>query len=239
MSDLPRYLQLLWDREPAGRRGPKPGRTIHEIGAAAVALADAEGLPSVSMKSVAGALGLTTMSLYRYVDSKDELYAVMLDVGCGPPTVRYGRTGWRRRLTAWTTAITDQRLRHPWMVEVVQQAPPVTPNLLAWTEAGLEALTAAALTNQQRLSILLAVDHWAHEHVRESLQMGLLRDAPDGAGATYERRIRELVDPVRFPLLTASAREALGDEENFFRSEFDAGLGLLLDGIEALVARNR
>ena len=65
MIELPRYLQLLWGRESAGRRGPKPGRTIQEIGAAAVAIADAQGLGAVSMKSVATALGLTTMSLYR------------------------------------------------------------------------------------------------------------------------------------------------------------------------------
>ena len=35
MTPLPRYLQLLWGREPEGRRGPKPGRSIEEIGAAA------------------------------------------------------------------------------------------------------------------------------------------------------------------------------------------------------------
>ena len=47
MTELPRYLQLLWGREPEGRRGPKPGRTIEGIGAAAVAIADREGLEAV------------------------------------------------------------------------------------------------------------------------------------------------------------------------------------------------
>ena len=76
--ELPRYLQLLWDREPEGRRGPKPGRTIQEIGAAGVVVADRDGLDGVSMKSVAAELGMTPMSLYRYVDSKEQLLEVML-----------------------------------------------------------------------------------------------------------------------------------------------------------------
>ena len=108
MIELPRYLQLLWDREPEGRRGPKPGRSITEIGAAAGAIADADGLDAVSMKSVAAAVGFTTMSLYRYVDSKDELYAVMIDVAYGPPDLRYERgEGWRERMARWAT--TDHR----------------------------------------------------------------------------------------------------------------------------------
>ena len=65
----------------------QPGRSIEEIGAAANAIADRQGLGAVSMKCVAEAVGFTTMSLYRYVDSKEELQAVMLDVAYGPPAL--------------------------------------------------------------------------------------------------------------------------------------------------------
>src|SRR6478752_1512579 len=133
MTDLPRYLQLLWGREPAGRRGPKPGRSITEIGEAAVAIADAEGLDAISMKSVAAAVGFTTMSLYRYVDSKDELSAVMVDVAYGPADLRYNaEEGWRERITRWTREISSRRLAHPWTTEVRLASPPLTPNMLGW-----------------------------------------------------------------------------------------------------------
>ncbi len=46
---------------------------------AAVDLADAEGLPAVSMARVAEALGYSPMALYRYVESKDELLVLMAD----------------------------------------------------------------------------------------------------------------------------------------------------------------
>jgi AcrR family transcriptional regulator len=242
MPDLPRYLQLLWGRESEGRRGPRPGRSITEIGAAAVAIADTEGLEAISMKSVANAVGFTTMSLYRYVDSKDELYAVMVDVAYGPPDLRYERVeGWRDRLTRWATTITQRRLAHPWVTEVPQASPPLTPNAIAWMEAGLEALEDAELSNQQRLSAMLAIDGWAQNHVRQSLQMGLGDgppdpDTPQGA---YLQIIGMLIDPARFPRLATAGPEALDDDEDFFAEEFDRGLGLLLDGLEALIARSR
>jgi AcrR family transcriptional regulator len=238
--DLPRYLQLLWDKEPEGRRGPKPGRSIEEIGRAAVRIADDDGLDAVSMKSVATAIGFTTMSLYRYLDSKDELYAVMVDVAYGPPVLGYdAEQGWRARITTWARTIASRRLAHPWVTEAAQASPPLTPNMIAWMESGLEALEEARLTNQQRLSALLAIDGWGQNHVRQTIQMGLVGPVdPDSPQGAYLQIIGQLIDPSSFPRLAAAGPEALDDDdEDFFDEEFDNGLGLLLDGIEALIER--
>ncbi|MDC5698549.1 TetR/AcrR family transcriptional regulator [Intrasporangium calvum] len=239
MSTLPRYLQLLWGLEPTGRRGPKPGRSVAEIGAAAVAIADRAGLSAVSMKSVAEAVGFTPMSLYRYVDSKDELQAVMLDVAYGPPDLDYGNRDWRSRISLWATEIAERRLAHPWTVELTPSTPPLTPNAIAWMEAGLEALADTPLTSQQRLSAMLAVDVWGQNHVRQSTRMGLVGPVdPESPQGSYLELITELIDPDRFPHLAKAGPEGLGDDdEDFYVEEFERGLGLLLDGIEALIAR--
>jgi AcrR family transcriptional regulator len=241
MTPLPRYLQLLWDREPEGRRGPKPGRSIEEIGAAANAIADRDGLASVSMKCVAEAIGFTTMSLYRYVDSKEELQAVMLDVAYGPPALDYRGLDWRARISLWATDIADRRMAHPWTVELTQVAPPLTPNALAWMEAGLEAFADTPLSSQQRLSAMLAIDVWSQNHVRQSNQMGLVgQPEPDSPQASYLTLIGQLIDPERFPNLSGAAPEALDDDdEDFYAEEFDRGLRLFLDGIDAMIARSR
>lgn len=241
MAHLPRYLQLLWGREPEGRRGPKPGRSIAEIGAAAVAIADAEGLDAISMKSVANAVGFTTMSLYRYVDSKDELSAVMVDAAYGPADLQYAPgQGWRERITRWAREIGARRMAHPWTTEVRLASPPLTPNTIGWMESGLEALEDTPLTSQQRFSTLLAIDGWGQNHVRQTVQMGLTGPAdPDSPQGAYLELVGELVDAAAFPRLAAAGPEALGDDDDaFFDEEFDHGLGLLLDGIEALIARS-
>lgn len=50
---------------------------------AALELADAEGLPSLSMRAVAGRLGVSAMSPYRYVTSKEELVLLAADAAFG------------------------------------------------------------------------------------------------------------------------------------------------------------
>ena len=75
--DLPPGLDVLWGVRGKGQPGPKPGLTVDMIVDTAIALADADGLSAVSMANVAKRLGFTTMSLYRYVVSKEELLQLM------------------------------------------------------------------------------------------------------------------------------------------------------------------
>jgi AcrR family transcriptional regulator len=234
---LPRYLQLLWDREPAGRRGPKPGRSIEELGQAGAKIADEEGLEAVSMKSVAAALGLTPMSLYRYVDSKEQLLEVMVDVAYGPPDHTAAGSGpWRKRLTAWAWALADALVAHPWISNVPLVTPPLTPNVLSWTDAGARAFEGLDITNQQKMSSLLVVDGYVRSHVRMSMSLGMIGPAPedDGAYATY---LPGLLDAERFPALLAAAPTLTDADTDFYRDELAFGLGVILDGIEALARR--
>src|SRR5690349_3784020 len=76
--DPARTLALLWappGEVPAGRSG----LTVPAIVAAAIELADAEGLTAVSMRRVAEAVGVATMTLYSHVTGRDELTDLMID----------------------------------------------------------------------------------------------------------------------------------------------------------------
>jgi AcrR family transcriptional regulator len=238
--ELPRYLQLLWGREPAGRRGPKPGRTIQEIGAAGVAVADREGLEGVSMKSVAAEIGMTPMSLYRYVDSKDQLLEVMLDSAYGPADLSLVSSGpWRERLTRWAWALADALVRHPWISLAPMASPPLSPNIIGWTEAGARAFEGLDVTAQQKMSSLLVVDGYVRSHVAMSVSMGFT--APDAPPPDpYQTLLPMLLDPERFPSLLAASPVIVGEndaengDEDFFRDEMRFGLDLIFDGIEAL-----
>lgn len=150
----------------------------------------------------------------------------------------YGRKGWRARMSLWAKGIAERRLAHPWTLDIAQPAPPLTPNLLAWTEAGLAALERTPLTSQQKLSAMLAVDGWSAQHVRQSLQMGFLGDLePDGPQAAYPRHILSLVDAARFPHLAAASATAFADDgEDFYEQEFASGLDLFLDGLAVRIA---
>src|SRR6186997_127264 len=78
-NEIPRSLQLLWKRTARSRRGPEPALSRERIVAAAIEIADAEGLAALSMARLAERLGCGTMSLYRHVANKDELQVFMMD----------------------------------------------------------------------------------------------------------------------------------------------------------------
>src|ERR687893_1769658 len=79
-GDPARSIALLW-REP-GRAG-RSGLGVDGIVAAAIELADAEGLGALTMRRVAERLGVGTMSLYTHVPAKGELLDLMLDTVLG------------------------------------------------------------------------------------------------------------------------------------------------------------
>src|SRR3954468_9851164 len=107
-------IAAAWGVKTAATKGPKPGLSLDRIVAVAVRVADAEGLDAVSMNRVAKELRTGAMSLYRYVESKQELLGLMIDAAIGevPPTPPTG--GWRARLERWAWATVRGMRAHPW-----------------------------------------------------------------------------------------------------------------------------
>lgn len=237
---VPRVVRLMWGLEEPARRGPKPALTITDIAAEGVAVADADGLAAVSMARVAKGLGFTTMSLYRYVESKDDLLVAMVDHAFGPPDLpRQPARAWRRWLTAWAHAYREALLRHPWILQVPITEPPLAPHQTAWLEQGLQALAHTGLSEQQKLSSMLLVDVFVRGQTQ--LTLGIAPPQPGGGERPvdpYPLRLRQLVDEERFPAVTAALESgSLEDDTDFGPDEFEFGLTTVLDGIEQLVTR--
>lgn len=236
MTALPRAIAALWGIEESGRRGPKRTLSVVGIGEAAVRIADAEGLPAVSMSSVARELGTTAMALYRYVDSRQELEAVMVDVAMGPPPASSAKASWRQQLFDWACDEAKVLAGHPWVLEVRPGSPPVSPNLVAWTDAGMQVVLRSGLGEQDAATSLLIVDGY----VRSQLLLGLQFSDAD-ATRHWGDQLRQVVNADELPgLAQVLASGALDDGDQpgeFPGADFEFGLAVLLDGIEALAAR--
>ena len=82
-AGLPGAVAAAWGGRERPHKGPRPALSLPRIVAAAVRVADAEGLDAVSMGRVAAELGTAPMSLYRHVSAKDELLTLMADAAWG------------------------------------------------------------------------------------------------------------------------------------------------------------
>ena len=156
MGDPASGLEKLWGKSAASAGRPRLGLSLERVVASAVELADGEGLGAVSMKRVAERLGFTTMSLYRYVASKDELLLLMHD-SCWqpPPGLDVPLDSWRAGLARWTREQHAIMQQHPWLDEVRFIERAGTPSQIAWMDLGLRALTDAPLTEYHKTAILL------------------------------------------------------------------------------------
>lgn len=179
------------------------------------------------------------MSLYRYVDSKDDLYVVMLEQAFGPPAPVDPEASWRERITTWAVAFRDAIRRHPWVLEVPVLEPPLSPMQLEWMEHGLRAFEDTTLSPADSLSAMLLVNIYVRG--AGALTAGMKPDAqqPAEANQLYVQRLVMLADPDRFPTIAGNLRSRPAEDfdVDYDAGEFIFGLDTVLDGIEALIAR--
>lgn len=133
-------IALFWGAATPPVKGPAARFTLDDVARAGIRLADRDGLAGVTMAAVAAELGLTTTALYRYVDAKDTMVEVMVDVAVGPPPPLATVDGWPAQVRAWAAGLLDVFLAHPWLCDVRPAGYPRCPNGLAWYEELLAAL---------------------------------------------------------------------------------------------------
>ncbi|WFE40592.1 TetR/AcrR family transcriptional regulator [Micromonospora sp. WMMD998] len=131
----------IWSRPGRGTRGPTPMHSRDEIAAAGVTLADADGLAAVSMRAVAGALGMAAGSLYRHLSSRDDLLELMVDrcVGELRPYPTEGGS-WQEQFLLLARRQLALHRRHPWLVDALAPRAVPGPNTLAYFDACLRIL---------------------------------------------------------------------------------------------------
>lgn len=226
-------VELLWGvREPASR-GPRPGLTIERIARTAMDIADAEGLPAVSMQRVAGQLDFTKMALYRYVAGKAELCAVMIEAAVGePPDLSSVAGGWRFELEEFARQLSAAWHRHPWLPWATVGDRVMGPNEVGWIERGVGALDGTGLDGAERMDAVFVICG----HIRNTQSMTTAGTQPWTTGKQFSPIMQELLHRHgdRYPALTSAVGAAAADTSHDNGREF--GLRRILDGLEILIA---
>jgi AcrR family transcriptional regulator len=160
MADRAAVPEVIWARPERTGRGPKPAFTRAGIAAAAVRIADAEGLDGVSMRHVAAELGCGTMSLYNYVPRKEDLHELMIDA-VGAEHELFEPTGdWRADMVRNAEAMRAIMYRHTWVPRLMSGVYGFSPNTLRFLEhclACLEPLDVPGGTKTELIALLSGV----------------------------------------------------------------------------------
>jgi AcrR family transcriptional regulator len=239
-------LRLLWRHvvpagEEAPRRGRRPRVSVDDVVDAAIGMADAGGLEAVSMRSLAGRVGVGAMSLYTYVASRDDLVVLMVDQVVGRTTLPELTGDLRSRLTLIAEVELADRRAHPWLLDVVGVRPWLGPNVgdrYEWQLSAVEGVGLDDIEMDQTITLVagFAANVARAEHaVRRAEQQSGMTDAQwweanaDALGEVMAHRSYPLAG--RVGSAAGEAYQAGSDP----RRELDFGLARIIDGIEALL----
>lgn len=224
-----RSAGLPWEL-PAPPRQPRLSREA--VVAAAIAVADADGLGAVSIRRVAAELDARTMSLYTYIARKEDLLDLMADEIAGEVLIEGGLPAdWREAITLIARREREVARSHPWMVELLGRQPRFGPNSLRHAEQTAAALSGLRLSPRAAWQVATAVDQLVlGQVVFDATQ--LHGTAAVERSAQIVQYFRELSRTGDFPHLAPLLADGVPVQDSF-----EQGLGWLLDGIALHHAR--
>ncbi|MFD9904672.1 TetR/AcrR family transcriptional regulator [Streptomyces sp. NPDC059063] len=232
----------------SGRKGDQPsGLDRESITRATVRLLDAEGLAKFSMRRLAAELKVTAMSVYWYVDTKDDLLELALDAVCAEvrlPDTETDPSAWREQLRALATEYRGVLVRHPWVSPLIGQFLNIGPNWLAYSLAVQQAVRNTGLPAHQRNGAIAAVFQFVYGY---GTMEGHFIARCAAAGLTMEEYFKHALGTVQEELAgnetIRGAKDLMESREEetvveMWERDFTTALDLLTAGIEGLLPRS-
>ena len=231
---------VIWDRPERAARGPAPSLTREKITAAAVALADAQGIEAVSMRALAVELGVGAASLYRYVARKEELIDLMVDAVMGGDLKFDVRGDWREDLRSYAGGLRKMTLRHPWMAIQGTGRSSLGPNTAQRYEQVLSAVDGHGLDIDEMLVTIETLGAYIRGCVLQELseQEAVRRSGLDQAQwmQLQQPYVESLIESGRYPLLARVVLDAHAPHDpDSIEHGFALGLERVLDGLATML----
>jgi AcrR family transcriptional regulator len=226
-------LQASTNTDPGP--GPRSPLTRERVLRAAITLADAGGVESLSMRKLAHELGVEAMSLYNHVRNKDDILDGIVEVVIGEIDVYPRGADWKTALRQQVMSARQVLLRHPWAPPVIESRTGMSPAMLRYMDSVIGRFREGGFS--------IDLTHHAI-HVLGSRVLGftqeLFDDSRELTPAMAEMLARELA--TRYPYaaemaLAVTHNGGLGGCDDDM--EFEFGLDLILDGFERQAVSSR
>jgi AcrR family transcriptional regulator len=205
---------------------------------AALGIADAQGLPALSMRSVAAKLGVPTMSLYRHVPGKDELVLLMADaVFADSKLPQEPPPGWRAQLELMMRLHWSLYNRHPWLARLLSIIrPQLIQSGMAHMEWVLRAVDGLGLDVSTMLHVYITVLGYVRG-VAIELESEAEAEAETGLTSdewieSQDAEMARILASGRFPMISRISTEP--DLNLDLDTLFEFGMQRMLDGLAVL-----
>jgi AcrR family transcriptional regulator len=209
--------------------------TRERVLSAAIELADAGGLESLSMRRLAQQLGVEAMSLYHHVANKEEILSGIADMVVGEYETPEPGRDWKASIRASAVSAYRVLLRHPWAASLLLAGTTPSVARLAYMDALLGSLRGAGFSAEMTDHAYHALDSHIMGFALWVTGMNLPSgEAFDELAAGFLARLpRE-----EMPHLVEHVHQHLKPRDPNAKPEFEFGLDLLLDGLERILSES-
>ena len=221
----------LWFSPPSGDQSHRRALTRQRVIAEALAVISADGVQALSMRALAGRLGVVPGALYRHVRSKEQLYDLILDnvlaeVDCQPDH----SLDWAGQVTALAQRLRAVLENHPGIAGLLKTRDPLSPHSLALAEAFLAPLHAAGMAERQTaLAFRLIYDYTLGFALSDRTSASEQRLQDTTTRHQLHTFLRSLPTD-RFPVLATLGEHIWLDDRD---ERFTASLHTLISGLQA------
>jgi AcrR family transcriptional regulator len=206
---------------------------------AAVALADADGVDSLSMRKIAEELDVVPMALYRHVANKDEMLDGMVDLVVAeidpPETSLDWKEAMRRRILSARRALQ----RHPWAARVLESRTEPTPAVIGYIDEMIGLFLAGGFTIELTHHALHAMGSRMFGFTQE-----LFDDTPDVDPETEKEMYEAMAEAYpnigrMIAIVMHDDSSRVGERGCDDQFEFEFALDIMLNGLERLKDTDR
>jgi len=213
------------DPSPAARIPLTRDRVLR----AAVALADRDGVASLSMRKLAKELGVEAMSLYHHVAGKDALLDGMVDHVFGEIDLPAGERGWKEAMRQRAISARAALRRHPWAIALMESRSTPGPANLRHHDAVIGCLRQAGFSVALTAHAYSILDAYIYGFALQEASLPF--DTPEETAEVAQSIMAEFPADA-FPHLAELAVEHVLQPGYDYGDEYGFGLDLILDGLE-------
>jgi AcrR family transcriptional regulator len=193
---------------------------------AALALADAGGIESLSMRKLGEAVGVEAMSLYNHVPSKGDLLDGLIDLVFAEIELPDGADGWKPAMRERAISARAALSRHRWAIGLMESRTTPGPATLRHHDAVLGCL--------RRAGFPVALAGHAYSALDSYIYGFALQEAALPFNSETVTEAAEVIMGVfagEYPYLTEMAAEHILRPGYDFGDEFEIGLTVILDAL--------
>jgi AcrR family transcriptional regulator len=221
-------MSATHDAVPAPRIPLSRGRVL----VAAIALADHNGIESLSMRKLAEAVGLQAMSLYNHVANKEDLLDGMIDVVFSEIELPSGTDSWKTAMRQRAISVRTVLSRHRWAIGLMESRTSPGPATLRHHDAVIGRLREAGFSLELTAHAYSAMDSYIYGFALAERELPF--DTPEELAALAPVMLAQFPSG-EYPYLAELTFKHIMKAGYDYANEYEFGLDLILDALEKAV----